>query len=192
MGEVERTVETDELRADQATIRAELYGGMMDAYAGGDAANVGRRVVLGPNFTRSARQFGRSYQDALALLREHGPPALIGPPLTVVAHSAGEVRDEIREEAIVSILGTSDDQVGEMDLFLASKPDQMSPDGKEHVIRTLSRIRDIGQEIHDRGGLAAMQAIFYIMTNFIVGNDRDRAKFTALKRFWRGIGNWEY
>ena len=43
-----------------------------------------------------------------------------------------------------------------MDLFLASKPDQMSPDGKEHVIRTLSRIRDIGQEIHDRGGLAAM------------------------------------
>ena len=79
-----------------------------------------------------------------------------------------------------------------MDLFLASKPDQMSPDGKEHVIRTLSRIRDIGQEIHDRGGLAAMQAIFYIMTNFIVGNDRDRAKFTALKRFWRGIGNWEY
>ena len=92
MGEVERTVETDELRADQATIRAELYGGMMDAYAGGDAANVGRRVVLGPNFTRSARQFGRSYQDALALLREHGPPALIGPPLTVVAHSAGEVR----------------------------------------------------------------------------------------------------
>ena len=88
--------------------------------------------------------------------------------------------------------GTSDDQVGEMDLFLASKPDEMSPDGKEHVIRTLSRIRDIGQEIHDRGGLAAMQAIFYIMTNFIVGNDRDRAKFTALKRFWRGIGNWEY
>ena len=75
MGEVERTVETDELRADQATIRAELYGGMMDAYAGGDAANVGRRVVLGPNFTRSARQFGRSYQDALALLREHGPGA---------------------------------------------------------------------------------------------------------------------
>ena len=95
MGEVERTVETDELRADQATIRAELYGGMMDAYAGGDAANVGRRVVLGPNFTRSARQFGRSYQDALALLREHGPPDLIGPPLTVVV---GETtRDEIGE-----------------------------------------------------------------------------------------------
>ena len=98
MGEVERTVETDELRAHQTTIRAELYGGLMDAvHVGGDAANVGRRVVLGPNFTRSARQFGRSYQDALALLREHGPPALIGPPLTVVAHSAGEVRDEIRE-----------------------------------------------------------------------------------------------
>ena len=96
MGEVERTVETDELRADQATIRAELYGGM-NAYAGGDAANVGRRVVLGPNFTRSARQFGRSYQDALALLREHGPPALIGPPSTVVVHPAGEMRDEIRE-----------------------------------------------------------------------------------------------
>ena len=71
-----------------------------------------------------------------------------------------------------------------MDLFLASKPDQVSPDGKEHVIRTLS------QNVHDRGGLAAMQAIFYIMTNFIVGNDRDRAKFTA--RLWRGIGNWEY
>ena len=188
MGEVERTVETDELRADQATIRAELYGGMMDAYAGGDAANVGRRVVLGPNFTRSARQFGRSYQDALALLREHGPPALIGPPLTVVAHSAGEVRTRSASKDIVH----SEVQVGEMDLFLASKPDQVSPDGKEHVIRTLSRIRDIGQEIHDRGGLAAMQAIFYIMTNFIVGNDRDRAKFTALKRFWRGIGNWEY
>ena len=46
-----------------------------------------------------------------------------------------------------------------MDLFLASKPDQVSPDGKEHVIRTLSRIRDIGQEIHDRGGLAAMRCI---------------------------------
>ena len=77
-----------------------------------------------------------------------------------------------------------------MDLFLASKPDQVSPDGKEHVIRTLSRIRD-SRNSRPRG-LAAMQAIFYIMTNFIVGNDRDRAKFTALKRFWRGIGNWEY
>ena len=92
MGEDAPTVATDELLAHQTAIRAELYRGMTDAYAGGDAANAGRRVVLGPNFTRSPRQFGRSYQDALALLREHGPPALIGPPLTVVAHSAGEVR----------------------------------------------------------------------------------------------------
>ena len=117
MGEVERTVETDELRADQATIRAELYGGMMDAYAGGDAANVGRRVVLGPNFTRSARQFGRSYQDALALLREHGPPDLWTPVTVVIGETT---RDEIREyvrgryvsarEATDRLLGPSAEQ----------------------------------------------------------------------------------
>ncbi len=56
-----------------------------------------------------------------------------------------------------------------MDLFLASKPDQVSPDGKEHVIRTLSRIRDIGQEIHDRGGLAAMQAIVHSVEALLEG-----------------------
>ena len=74
-----------------------------------------------------------------------------------------------------------------MDLFLASKPDQVSPDRAEHVIRTLSR--DIGQEIHDRGGLAAMQAIFYIMTNFIVGNDRDRAPPRRRQERVLGTGN---
>ena len=63
-------------------------------YAGGDAANAGRRVVLGPNFTRPARQFGRSYQDALVLLREHGPPDLWTPVTVVIGETT---RDEIRE-----------------------------------------------------------------------------------------------
>ena len=36
-----------------------------------------------------------------------------------------------------------------------------------------------------------MQAIFYIMTNFIVGNDRDRAKFRARFSSLMGIGNWK-
>ena len=111
MGEVERTVATDELLAHQTAIRAELYGGMMDAYAGGDAANAGRRVVLGPNFTRPARQFGRSYQDALALLREHGPPDLWTPVTVVIGETT---RDEIREYVMryVTAGGARDRRLG--------------------------------------------------------------------------------
>jgi len=84
----------------------------MDAvHVGGDAANVGRRVVLDPNFTGSARQFGLSYHDSLPLLRVHGLPHLWTPVTVVVGETT---RDEIREYVMryVTAGGARDRRLG--------------------------------------------------------------------------------
>ena len=57
----------------------------------------------------------------------------------------------------------------------------------------LRRIRNIGQEIHDRGGFTAMQANFYIFFNILIPhNPAERAvKFRDIKYLWDGIGEWK-
>ena len=57
----------------------------------------------------------------------------------------------------------------------------------------LRRIRNIGQEIHDRGGFTAMQANFYIFFNILIPhNPAERAvKFRDIKYLWHGIGEWK-
>ena len=57
----------------------------------------------------------------------------------------------------------------------------------------LRRIRNIGQEIHDRGGFTAMQANFYIFFNILIPhNPAERAvKFRDIKYLWDGLGEWK-
>ena len=53
-------------------------------------------------------------------------------------------------------------------------------------------MKNIGQEIHNRGGFTAMQANFYIFFNLLIPHDpAERAvKFRDLKYLWDGIGDW--
>jgi len=57
----------------------------------------------------------------------------------------------------------------------------------------LFRIRNIGLEIHNRGGFTAMQANFYIFFNFLIPrNDvEEMIKFRDVKYLWDGVGDWE-
>lgn len=64
------------LRSEQGQrkIRAELYQGLFDAVAGGNEADVGRKVILPATYPGSPRQFVRNYQDAMAIVRKLGKP----------------------------------------------------------------------------------------------------------------------
>lgn len=70
--------------------------------------------------------------------------------------------------------------------------DELSEECKK-LKKKLFHIRNIGLEIHNRGGFAAMQANFYIFFNFLIPrNDvEEMIKFRNLKYLWHGIGNWK-
>ena len=59
----------DWLRRNQKTIRAELYGGLVDAIQAGDtdASQLGKRTVLPASFTGSPRNVSQNYQVSCIL-----------------------------------------------------------------------------------------------------------------------------
>jgi len=116
-------------------------------------------------------------------------PHFAGPILQWMAEY-GDRNHELMQEIVGILHESSDYQVGQMELFLAN-PNRVSAVRRETIKAKVSRIRNIGQEIHNRGGFTAMQANFYTLANFIIDiHDPDRAKFTALRRLWRGVGDW--
>lgn len=68
----------DFFRNNQATIRAELYQGIIDCFDGGEksASNIGHRVILPPSFLGGPRDMKRRYLNALALVQRYGKPDL--------------------------------------------------------------------------------------------------------------------
>jgi hypothetical protein len=73
------TVEDDRLqwmRTHQDEIRADLYQGLADAVAEGEAATAGVRVVLPSTHSHSPRNLMQRFQDAMAITRAHGRPHL--------------------------------------------------------------------------------------------------------------------
>ena len=73
------TVEDDRLqwvRSHQDEIRADLYQGLVDAVAQGEAATAGVRVVLPSSHSHSPRNLMQRFQDAMAITRAHGRPHL--------------------------------------------------------------------------------------------------------------------
>jgi len=70
--------------------------------------------------------------------------------------------------------------------------DELSEECKKLKTK-LFRIRNIGLEIHNRGGFTAMQANFYIFFNFLIPrNDvEEMIKFRDVKYLWDGVGDWE-
>lgn len=68
----------DFLRNNQATIRAELYQGILDTVDNGecDGANVGHRVILPLSFIGGPRDMRRRYLNAMALVQKYGKPDL--------------------------------------------------------------------------------------------------------------------
>lgn len=70
------SAQLDYMRFNQTSLRADLYGGAADAVAKGDAGNAGKRVVLAPTFMGGPRHMNRMFEDAMAIVAEHGKPSL--------------------------------------------------------------------------------------------------------------------
>jgi hypothetical protein len=70
------TSRLDFLRNNQATIRAELYQGVVDAVQDGvqDMSNLGKKIILPASFDGSPRDMSAKYQDAMAICKEFGKP----------------------------------------------------------------------------------------------------------------------
>jgi hypothetical protein len=64
------------LRFDQKKLRAEVYNGLADALAAGDAnlEDVGKRFVLPSSFIGGARNMYQLFQDSMAICRENIKP----------------------------------------------------------------------------------------------------------------------
>ncbi|KAL8153325.1 LOW QUALITY PROTEIN: hypothetical protein V2J09_011085 [Rumex salicifolius] len=67
------------IRFNQEELRAELYNNICDAVTRGDtdAKTIGMRIVLPATLARSPRYMALNYQDAMAICRSFGNPALI-------------------------------------------------------------------------------------------------------------------
>ena len=59
-------------------MREELYQGLSDMISNEDTNlnEIGKRVILSSNFTRSPKYLQQLYQDAMAIVREFGKPDL--------------------------------------------------------------------------------------------------------------------
>jgi len=64
------------LKQNQATLRTDLYNGIMDAIHAEDSTNVGRRIILPSSFAGGPRQMYQLYQDAMAIVSRFGKPDL--------------------------------------------------------------------------------------------------------------------
>ncbi|GES85174.1 transcriptional factor B3 [Rhizophagus clarus] len=64
------------LKHNQATLRTDLYNGVMDAIHANNNTNIGRRIILPSSFAGSPRQMYQLYQDAMAIVSRFGKPDL--------------------------------------------------------------------------------------------------------------------
>src|SRR5207248_2638079 len=64
------------LKYNQATLRTDLYNGVIDAIHAGDCTNLGRRIILPSSFAGGPRQMYQLYQDAMAIVSCFGKPDL--------------------------------------------------------------------------------------------------------------------
>lgn len=62
------------VRANQKSIRAEKYQGLMDAAASDDHVNVGMKIILPATVYGSPRFYSEAFQDAMAIVRQLGKP----------------------------------------------------------------------------------------------------------------------
>ena len=64
-------------RLNQATLRADLYQGLVDAVrADEDVSQTGDKIILAPSHTGSPRWYQQKFQDSMAIVRKHGKPHL--------------------------------------------------------------------------------------------------------------------
>ncbi len=82
------------LRNNQASLRAELYRGVVDAVMNNDTntTNMGRLIVLPSSFTGGHRHMAQLYQDSMAIVRHFGKPDLF------ITMTCNPKWDEIRQE----------------------------------------------------------------------------------------------
>ncbi|XP_021713592.1 uncharacterized protein LOC110681775 [Chenopodium quinoa] len=68
----------DYFRNNQETIRADLYKGILDSLDSGETLgyNVGRKVILPPNYIGGPRDMKKRYLNAMALVHRFGKPDL--------------------------------------------------------------------------------------------------------------------
>lgn len=66
----------DYIRANQDTIRADLYQGIVGSVTSGKtrASNIGKRIVLPASFISGPQDMKRRYLDAMTLVQRYGKP----------------------------------------------------------------------------------------------------------------------
>ena len=70
---------------------------------------------------------------------------------------------------------------------------QYVDEGREELHKKLLRIRNIGQEIHDRGGFQAMHGNFQIFVACLNTHPLHSIRIACdygLNQFWDGVGDW--
>ena len=64
------------IKNNQATLRADLYKGVVDSITNTNVEDSGRTVILPSSFTGSDRWYQKHYQNSMALVRKYGKPDL--------------------------------------------------------------------------------------------------------------------
>ncbi|KAI7938124.1 hypothetical protein MJO28_015044 [Puccinia striiformis f. sp. tritici] len=77
-------------RYNQDKIRADCYSGVIESF-GNQTEVLGRKIVLPSSFSGSPRSMKQLYQDAMASVREFGPPSLF---ITMTANSIWDEMDK--------------------------------------------------------------------------------------------------
>ena len=71
-----------------------------------------------------------------------------------------------------------------------------NPEHKDYDENDKKEIKQLGQDIYDRGGFDALQANFYIMSYFMdfceEGNETHKTHISSLNALFNRIGEWRY
>ena len=66
------------------------------------------------------------------------------------------------------------------------------PMDSDYAPEQLALIKQLGQDTYDRGGMVALQANYYIMSNYMDFGKYHSHHISSLQAIWSGVGEWRY
>jgi hypothetical protein len=65
---------------------------------------------------------------------------------------------------------------------------ECSKNNPDLVSQYAKDLKEVGQKVYERGGMSALRANFYIISNWM--RDRERICMSVLDYYWTGVGEW--